>query len=75
METILWLTYGWRFLNWLDMLASAARQFVCRYLSYVRRRFKCILLLTRDALRSEIFSTHPHLEHVVLYRPDDDENK
>ena len=32
-ETILWLTYGWRFLNWLDMFARAARQLVCRYLS------------------------------------------
>lgn len=37
---IRWAAYWWRHRNCADMLASAARQLVCRYLSWRRRTHK-----------------------------------
>lgn len=50
-----WQTYGCKFENWDDMFASAAKQFVCKYLSYFQNRQEKVC---------EYFSVHR--DHVDL---------
>ena len=68
-----WQTYGWRLLNLEDMLAKAARQFVCKYLSRILVMLNCMVRMTTSMSRlprliSERRRSVNQLSRLIIYK-------